>query len=146
MGKISNAIRGTALALDKQAQMVALDKEFSEMEAKVKYLEAEKLHLEAKVNPLEREVEGLKKQIQKQEAPSDNLDEFQEALLYAISKAPDVTTEDLAAGANKSEEAVTFHLVEMMQSHLIGDRYDIEGRHWYLKQEGRRYLNKIGKL
>ena len=60
MGKIADAIRGTGLSQQKQTQMLALDKQFSEMETEIQTLKTENLHLRAQVRPLEEQIERLK--------------------------------------------------------------------------------------
>ena len=68
MGKIADCIRGVALPEQKKIKVLALDQEFSDMEAEIKTLKSENLHLRAQVKPLEREIERLKKQMENSSA------------------------------------------------------------------------------
>ena len=75
MGKIADCIRGVALPEQKKIKMLALDQEFSDMEAEIKSLKSENLHLQAQVNPLEKKVERLEQQLQKESADDLTFDQ-----------------------------------------------------------------------
>ena len=68
MGKIADAIRGTALPEQNRMKLLSLDQEFANMEAEIQTLKSENQLLQAKVNPLEREVERLKNETEKNAA------------------------------------------------------------------------------
>jgi hypothetical protein len=68
MGKIADAIRGSALPEQNRKKLLALDREFVEMEMEIQTLKTQNLNLQAKVNPLEREIDGLKNQIKQEPA------------------------------------------------------------------------------
>ena len=68
MGKIADAIRGSALPEQNRKKLLALDREFVEMEMEIQTLKAQNLNLQAKINPLERKINGLKNQIKQEPA------------------------------------------------------------------------------
>ena len=66
MGKVSSVLRSIGLATMGQShkrRILALDKEFENLEQKVASLEAKNLHLQAQVNPLERQLKQLKERL-----------------------------------------------------------------------------------
>lgn len=66
MGKIATLFseQKITLPITQKQQMLALDRQFEELEAKVKTLEAENLQLRAQIGPLKKEVERLKQEPQ----------------------------------------------------------------------------------
>ena len=158
MGKISDAVRGTSLPQQKQTQMLALDAEFSEMEAKVKILEAQNLQLQAQVNPLQREIDRLKSQIKEiQNQSSDHgtrLEEVKEKILLAVAKNSEANDQQLARIAGVSDLIATFHLTELKASKMVSVQYiagsDWAGTSgsatWSIKQPGLNYLVSHGLI
>jgi superfamily II RNA helicase len=94
MGKIADAIRGTALPEQNKKKLLKLDQEFEQMEAKLQSLNSENLKLRAQVNPLEREVERLNKQIKKTVTHQNNkLDHLSETILVDIANGNRIVRE-----------------------------------------------------
>ena len=158
MGKIADAVRGTSLPQQKQTQMLALDTEFSDMEAKVKILEAQNLHLQAQVNPLQREIDRLKNQIKESQdqssSHSDHLEQVREKILLAVAKTPGANDQQLAHIAGVSDLIATFHLTELKASKMVSVQYiagsDWAGTSgsatWSIKQPGLNYLVSHGLI
>ena len=69
MGKITNALKGCALSLDKQKAVVRLDAEMSDQQRQIQELQAKCLQLEAVVNPLMRELAAYKEKLELLLAP-----------------------------------------------------------------------------
>lgn len=148
MGKIADAIRGFALPQQKQTQLLALDREFMEMESQIEALKTENLKLRAKVNPLEREVERLKDQVQQSKAKSSRLDEVPEKLLTALANSEsDITQEMLIAHFQLSKGKGDHYfdiLAEKNFAHL--GSVEADGHYWRITPEGRAYLAKHNLL
>src|SRR5437660_2362719 len=65
--------------------MLALDKQFSEMETEIQTLKTENLHLRAQVRPLEEQIERLKKQLEPQKAPAHTLEQTEIDIIKLLS-------------------------------------------------------------
>jgi chromosome segregation ATPase len=92
MGRILNLLtaNGVHLAQENKRQVLALDREFEDIEAKITTLQSENLNLQAKVNPLERKIEQLTDQIQRMQsgavvAGAEQLEPSAEKLLLTIA-------------------------------------------------------------
>ncbi|HYH42308.1 MAG TPA: hypothetical protein VD867_10010 [Burkholderiales bacterium] len=88
MGRLVDFFKSNAitLALDAKRQMLALDRELSDIEKQAQRLEAENLRLQGQVNPLEREIERLRQRIEELQSDSSNhLDEDAEKILQALA-------------------------------------------------------------
>jgi hypothetical protein len=101
MGKIADVIRnGASLSVQKQQQLLTLDREFEKMETEIQSLKTKVLHLEAKVHPLEREVDRLKQQERDaaHSAQAPSLDKESEAIIKLLAEShkqltlPDIAT------------------------------------------------------
>ena len=69
MGKILDALKGSALPINKQRAVAKLDAEFSELQSQLQILKTENLQLQAEVNPLKRELAAHKEKIELLLAP-----------------------------------------------------------------------------
>lgn len=67
MGRIVDFLtaQGVTLALDNRKKMLAFDREFEDLEAKVQTLQSENQKLRAEVRPMQQEIDRLKDEIQK---------------------------------------------------------------------------------
>lgn len=64
MGRVADFFKAQniSLAIQQRQQMLALDREFMEMESQIQELNSQCLKLQAQVHPLEREIERFKQQ------------------------------------------------------------------------------------
>ena len=146
MGKIIDALKGAGITVDlqKQAKMLALDGDFSDMEAKVKRLEAEILKLEAKVNPLERENERYKQQLEQQRTPAvgNNLDESVTQILITIANH-EIPKNRIIRNLNLSQAKGDHYIDILREQKLITISYGgQEGVVYRATPEGRAFLVK----
>lgn len=78
MARLADFFREQSITLDgqKKTKMLALDRQFDDMETERNSLKAENLKLKSQVNPLQRDVDRLKQQIQemKDEAAANHVD------------------------------------------------------------------------
>ncbi|HEX2825309.1 MAG TPA: hypothetical protein VHP37_03105 [Burkholderiales bacterium] len=120
MGKIADAIRGLGLPQQKQAQMLRLDRQFEELEAKVKILETENQALQAQVNPLKREVERLKQQQERETAKRAQTPTFNEeakAIVQFLAQGHQrPTLQELASQMNAHPTRVEHFLNELCRT------------------------------
>lgn len=142
MGKIADALRGANLPQQMRAQVVALDREFVEMESQVQVLQSEKLHLEAKVNPLEREVERLKQQVHKQPATYSPDDE-ELAILKLLASHDRITSQQIQQHLQMHRVHVERALASLRKQKFIVDFVNDDGYAIYcLDDNGNEYLVK----
>lgn len=150
MGKVMDALRGAGITTDlqKHAKMLALDTDFSEMEAKVKRLEVQILKLEAQVNPLERENERYKQQLEQQNAPNvgNKLDEISTQILITIANN-EIPKDRIIRHLSLSQAKGDYQFDILREQKLIAISYaGQDGAVYRATSEGRAYLAKNNLL
>jgi hypothetical protein len=123
MGRIANALRSVLMPEQKRREVLALDREFVEMETKVKALQSENLHLQAKVNPLERTIERLEQEIQKKSAPVHKLDPIEVEMMKFIGEKGSVTPSDIAVAMNMHSVPVEHFLSRLLKADYVVQAY-----------------------
>lgn len=133
-----------ALAKDEHA---ALEKKVATFQEENATLKSENQHLELDNYKLKEKIGNLEKQLAEIQGKASEVDKVKEGFLAVLSKiSDDISTEELASIAKMSVEAAKFHLVDLKEMGFIDARYYEGGAHWYLKQEGRKYLHPRGLL
>lgn len=142
MGRIADALRdGVSMPEQKKRQMLALDREFVEMETQIQGLKTKVLHLEAKVNPLEREIERLKDEIKKKRATVHKLQPDEISLLKFIGERQSCTPKEIQTGLNMHPVQAN-HLTEQLREREYVEHHHVPmvGAMFSLTAKGNAYL------
>jgi len=138
VGKIADAVRGFPLPEQNKQKLLALDREFVEMESKIQALKTENLNLQAQVKPLEREVQGLKDSIEQHAATGHiKLDDMSEKILIAIANCDALQREAHVQELGLTVAKGNHYYDILVEKGFIRVHYD----DWYsATPEGRKYL------
>jgi DNA-binding PadR family transcriptional regulator len=144
VGKVADFFRDQSVPLGQQqkAKMLSLDREFVELESKVRILEADNLKLRAEVNPLKKEVGRLENKVQQKDAPlAHNPDETEIEVMKFIGDKRSTTASDIQSGL-KIHSVVTEHcLGRLLKSDFIEQsRVPLVGAMYSLTNRGNAYL------
>jgi uncharacterized small protein (DUF1192 family) len=150
MGRIADALRdGVSMPEQKRRQILALDREFVEMETQIQSLETKILHLEAKVNPLQREVERLKNQIEKKGATVHKLQSEEIEVMKLIGEKRSCTSSDIQAAMSMHPVQTEHMLGQLLKSDYVEQEHvPMIGPMYSLSDSGNAYLveNKLVPL
>lgn len=143
-GRVSGVLNamGFHIGQEQKRQILTLDREFEEMESKIKVLEAEKLSLQAKVHPLEEKIKRLQEQVKEKSAAQshERLDEVSEKILIAVVNGADRVQAIARANISKAKGDYLFD--------ILYERNFVEFSYGTLvpTAQGRAYLAKHGLL
>jgi len=144
MGKIANLFneQKISLPIEQRKQMLALDREFDELESKVTTLNSECLHLRAQVEPLKKQVERLQHQLEKQGTGDHDLEQNEIEMMKFIGNKQG-TSKDIREGMNLHPVTAEHYLGKLLKAgYLEQSQVPMVGAWYALTDKGNAYLVK----